>query len=305
MARFYVADVVDSNGGVVIQGDTAVTRVTIKDSFVDMRPGRRVLLSDLDQGGNQYVAVRNVFSGPVPFPPSFSPQDPVLTTIPTLRPTSTFTAAWAKTIRYDLSYYDDVIPGITGTAYSTLVTRPRDFREMLPYGAINALPEALRSNVPSFTNLVVGGDYAHPLRIRARNLGDPVTFRYVGFPTRSRFQGIRANAIWSDPLLVDYGLNGMLPPDAQYSLTLIAIVFDSLDGRSGIANVPVNIAPTGPLASADQPIVESAIASAFFGYDPPVAGSQVVYVGASMEDLLSQRLSTPYNDVTNYLKDRV
>ena len=224
MVRFYIADVVGDGGRVRIQGDTSISTVTIKDSFVDMTVGRRVLLSDLGQDSNQYVAVRNVYSGAVPFPPQADPLSPTVVTIPSPRSNSTFTAAWAKTIRYDLRYYDPVIPGITGTAYSTLVLRPNDFRELLPYSAIAILPSAIRANLHSFTNLVVGGDYAHPLRIRARNLGDPTRFSpYARFPPRAHRGGVADDPVWEDPLAEQFGLRGMLPHTAAPNLSLIHI----------------------------------------------------------------------------------
>ena len=328
MATFRVADIIDNTGLVLVQGDSNPVRISIKDTFVDWQPGLRVLLSDLGQGGNQYAAIRNVYDGVIPFAPVAPSTEPRVARYPSaaelVRGGATFSAAWAKTLCYDLSYYAPVIPGISGTAYSTLVSRPKDFRELLPRKAHFDLPDAIGGQLITYINEVVGGDYATRAIVAAKAEGDPIgdpkRFTYARFPNRSHLNSNPSNGIWFDPLATQYGLSGMLPPTTRVSFTLIAVLVGaSLRAPLGeIPNAPVNLSPNtvfdqiatelGIDTSSDKALVESTFgqASPFFAYLPDPQRGQVVYVGATKDDIgIESGFTTPYDDVTNVLKDAI
>ena len=66
---YVIGDILSTAGDVRIQGDSGIVRVNTKDTFVDWVVGSRILLTDLGQEGNQWVAVRNVYRGSVTLPP--------------------------------------------------------------------------------------------------------------------------------------------------------------------------------------------------------------------------------------------
>ena len=328
MATFHLADILTNDGMVLVQGDITPVKVSIKDTFVVWRPGLRVLLSDLGQGGNQYAAIRNVYSGAIPFPPTVEGSGPrsarYQSAAELVRAGASFSAAWAKTLRYDLSYYDPVISGITGTAYATLVSRPTDFRELLPRKAHFDLPEAIGGRQATYVNEVVGGDYETRTIVTAKaegdRIGDPKQFTYARFPNRSYFSGNPREGIWQDDLARDFGLTGMLPPTASVSFTLIAILIGaSVNTPLGaIPNAPVNLSPEAVFrqtperenvdTAADLATIERNFGqtSPFFAYAPPPDIGRVVYVGATEGDVVvSSDITTPYEDVTNVLKDAI
>ena len=309
MAKYYIADIVGPDT-VIVQGDSIPIKIAIKDTFVDWQIGQRVLLSDLGYGGNQYVAVRNCSDGLIPLPP---------TPVPSLVQTNsfnpdilrtgnrTFAAAWAKTIRYDLSYYDPVIQGITGTAYATLVSRPADFRELLPFGSHKDLPRQIRGRLLSYVNLVTGGDYAQKQLLKTRRKGDPATFTYQQFPNTARFNGFSGGSIWEDPVASVFGLQGMLPPNATVSLSLIAILIGGDQERGLIPGVPVDLKPEDVFTefTDDVQTVARLTNSLFFQYKTPPR-SRVVYVGSNPLDVgITEGFTTRYDDVTDVLKDAV
>ena len=328
MATFHLADILTNDGMVLVQGDITPVKVSIKDTFVDWRVGQRVLLSDLGQGGNQYAAIRNVYSGPIPFPPTVEGSGPRVTRYPSavdlVRGGASFSAAWAKTLKYDLSYYNNVIQGISGTAYATLVSRPNDFRELLPVKAHFDLPDAISGRRASYVNEVVGGDYETRTIVTAKAeghpIGDPKQFTYSRYPNRAHFNNNPLQGIWADPLAFQFGLSGMLPPTTQVSITLIAVLVGAsiLSPLGAIPNAPVNLSPTTVFAqirdqlgldvTSDLALIESRFgqSSTFFNYQPQDGLSRVVYVGATEGDIgIQQQFTTPYEDVTNILKDAI
>ena len=328
MATLRIADIVSADGMVLIQGDNQPVKISVKDTFVDWRVGLRVLLSDLGQGSNRYAAIRNVHDGVIPFAPVAPSTEPRVARYPSavelVRGGASFSAAWAKTLCYDLSYYAPVIPGISGTAYSTLVSRPTDFRELLPRKAHFDLPDAISGQLISYVNEVTGGRYATRAVVAAKREGDPIgdpkQFTYARFPNRSHQSGSPANGIWADPLAAQYGLTGMLPPTTRVSFTLIAVLIGAslLAPLGEIPNAPVNLSPTavfdqiaeelGIDTSSDKALVESRFGqvSNFFSYQPVQEQGRVVYVGATSRDIgIQSSFTTPYEDVASVLKDAI
>ena len=302
MADLRIADIVSTDGMVLVQGDTVPVKVSVKDTFVDWRVGSRVLLSDLGQGKHQYVVIRNVYDGAIPFPPTARAGEPRVARFPSavelVRGGASFSAAWAKTLCYDLSYYAPVIPGISGTAYATLVSRPSDFRELLPVKAHFDLPDAIGGRQLSYVNEVVGGRYATRAIVAAKAEGDPIgdpkRFTYARFPNRSHSGGNPRNGIWADDLAVEYGLSGMLPPTTRVSFTLIAVLVGAgvLAPLGEIPNAPVNLSPEavfdqiaeglGIDTSSDKALVESRFgqSSPFLAFEAPTDTFRVVYAVA-------------------------
>ena len=67
---YRIGTLTDPFGEIIFQGETDSTILTLKDSYVSLVPGKRVVVSDLGQGNNQWAIVRTLGVGPPPPPPS-------------------------------------------------------------------------------------------------------------------------------------------------------------------------------------------------------------------------------------------
>ena len=84
---------------------------------MDLAPDKRVVVSDIGQGNNQLAVVRSIGVGTPPPPPVALDLSGGLPGIRAqLAEATSWTAAWVKTVKYSLTHYDSLIPGITGTA---------------------------------------------------------------------------------------------------------------------------------------------------------------------------------------------
>ena len=146
---YRVGTLTDNAGGILLQGDVAERTVTIRDTHVELVPGKRVVVSDLGQGNNQLAIVRTLGVGTPPPPPvALDLTTGFSNIIAQLAEATSWTAAWVKTVKYSLTHYASVVPGITGTAYATLFRAPEDYVVTYKFSEV-----CVSHSIPSITRL--------------------------------------------------------------------------------------------------------------------------------------------------------
>lgn len=305
---YRVGTLTDSEGGVLLQGDAVARTVSIRDSHVELVPGKRVIVSDLGQGNNQLAIVRTLGVGTPPPPPvALDITTGFSDIIAQLAEATSWTAAWVKTVRYSLTHFDSVVPGITGTAYATLFRAPEDWRLMLPI-EFQASPGTTLG--ASLVNMVVEGDVVRqeqPARIvgPGRTLQDPRNFDYVGIPsTAAVIQGGSIVGYWPNDSARLAGLPGgaSVGPDATVSQTIAALFLGPGAVASLLPVVPAEITPLDVYGEpppgapdVDVAIVEDRIQRQLF---ETAVTPVVVFIGASGD---YEAVGTPYSEAVQSL----
>ena len=201
---YRIGTLTDPFGEIIFQGETDSTILTLKDSYVSLVPGKRVVVSDLGQGNNQWAIVRTLGVGPPPPPPSpVGLGDTGLAGLIALLSNAEFwAAAWVRTVRYSLTHFDSLLPGIQGTAYATLFRPPSDYRLMVPIEFHAALYGA--DSPGTLVNLVLEGPslttvrQVQPARVvgPGATIQDPSTFDYGPMPAGS---AVGSSGYWFHP----------------------------------------------------------------------------------------------------------
>ena len=302
---YKIGTLTDSTGGVLLHGDVTPIRLSSRDSYVSLIPGKRVVVSDMDQGNNQWAAVRTLDIGTPPAPPvGLETASDLSAIIAQLANSNTWVAAWAKTVRYSLSHFAGIVPAITGTAYATIFRRPLDWRLMLPI----RWHEDVGPIGGSLVNLVAGGPGEPPIiqEQPARILGpgstiqDPRTFTYGPIPEGAAAPG--GTGYWPTESGRVAGLPGgaSVGPDAQVSTT-VACLFLGVGATSSILpTLPANVSPRdvygepppGDL-NTDVGTIEAVLSRQMF--EPSADIPAIVFIGAQGE---YTTVGTSYSEAT-------
>ena len=290
---YRIGTLTDSLGGVLLQGDTTPIRTTVKDSYTFLVPGRRVVVSDLGQGNNQWAIVRTLGVGT---PPEASmeigPESNLAAIIELLSSGSFWAAAWVRTIRYDLSHFRAVAPGIRGTAYATLFQIPDTYKLLVPVDRQSVLPggsvgRSLVNLVTESAGTIVSQDQPGKVIGPGETAQDPRNYTYGPMPSGASSPG----GYWRHPTAISARLPGgnMLGSDAMMSSTLAALFLGVAATQPDIPALPTSIGPSDVYGegSADTLVSDSIVDSALSGGDP-----SILYLGATRVD---ERLTTPYS----------
>ena len=260
---FRVATVLDPAGRVVVHGENVPRTVNVVDQSVRLEAGKRVVISDLGQGNNQWAIVRSLGTGTPPAPPQgIELVGTLAELIGTLVAAGALSLGWARTVRYSLDHYTPVLGPASdgGTAYATVYRPPRDYRLMLPidlsvgdtpgtpfgFTLVNRVEPPGRAQMPPAQ--VVG----------PRNtINNPVSFGYGPMPDGAAVRvGGDLVGYWYDPRAERDGLPGgaVVGPDALMSQTVAAVFLGPTAAETNnIPTFPASVTPAQVFAENANP----------------------------------------------------
>ena len=260
---FRVATVLDPAGRVVVHGENVPRTVNVVDQSVRLEAGKRVVISDLGQGNNQWAIVRSLGTGTPPAPPQgIELVGTLAELIGTLVAAGALSLGWARTVRYNLSHYTPILgPAFDGgTAYATVYRPPRDYRLMLPIdtsqGDTPGQPFGFtlvnRVEAPGLVQIppaqVVGP---------GNTINNPVNFDYGPMPADAAVTvGGEIVGYWFDSRAQRDGLPGgaVVGPDARMSQTVAAVFLGPAAAETNnIPTFPASVTPAQVFAENANP----------------------------------------------------
>ena len=250
---YRIATLLDSSGTVIVHGENVQRTIPVVDQSVLLQAGKRVVISDLGEGNNQWVIVRSLGTGTPPAPPrGIELVGTLAELIGTLVGAGELSLGWARTVRYSLDHYTPVLGPASdgGTAYATVYRPPRDYRLMLPvdlsvgdtpgtpfgFTLVNRVEAPGRAQIPPAQ--VVGP---------GNRVNNPVSFTYGPMPDGAAVRvGGDLVGYWYDPRAERDGLPGgaVVGPDALMSETVASVFLGPTEAETN--NIPTFPASATP-----------------------------------------------------------
>ena len=227
---YKIATARDTAGTVLVHGEQVLRKLDIVDQSVRLVAGKRVIISDLGQGNNQWAIVRSLGTGTPPAPPQgIELVASLADLVGNLLGAGNYQLGWARTIRYSLSHFEPAIGANEGTAYATMYRAPDDYRLMIPID----LSQGDAPGTPFGRTLVNRVDQPGIMQIPpaevigpGNKVQNPADFMYGPMPVEAeRYLGGELVGYWFDEAALRDGLPGgaVVGPDAMMSQTVVSV----------------------------------------------------------------------------------